>query len=527
MRLQTKSKLLILTVLNFACHRAAPLQKNELRLPLDSEPNTLDPQLADTGVAVSLVRQLFSTLLTINAEQKVVPMDAASWEWRENGRALHIQIRQDLKWSDGMPLSACHYRDGILRALSPEVPSRMADILDKIRGAAGRKKGQAISTVGVRCQAVGRELVIESTQAYSAQLLYALTFVVSSPFRADLTEKQRSRVSSGAYILGEWQRDRKIILRARTEADLPADRRAHFSHIEMPLVKNPATALALYEQGALDILSELPPLQIGHLQKRPDYQRAPYYTTYMIGFSFKALPALRDPQLRQVLSLLGDQASLPNLLGGGEIEAKGWIPPGLIPDAQRATQSLANPAEAERRWAKLLQEKPAYKKLSLKLFYNGGERHQLLMERFAYLVKKHLKMTLILEPMEWKALVSQIQSSAPDLYRYAWTAIYPDALFFLELFHSQSQNNFGGWRNRAYDEIVERLAQVPLEKRDQKFWQDLRRAEDLLTREDPALIPLYHYVRHALVSSRIEKFVLGPEGLPLFKDLRPRDQPAK
>ena len=518
----------ILSVLT-ACKESEERNTNVLKLALGSEPPNLDPQLADTGVSVFLLKQVLSTLFDYDSQHKIILYDAKSFEWNEKAFTLKIVLRDDLKWSDGVPLDACHYRDGILRALDPKVPSTLSEILFDIKFAREFKAGKlSAEQVGIRCD--DKVLTIESLKARSSKLMHALAFIVSAPVRFDRIKLLGSKwvsgdgnsagIGSGAFVIREWSHDRRVVLAARrlSEKSLPVDRFAKVDEVQMPILRDPRSALAMYQSNDLDYIEEIPPIFLGQLKDLDDAMPAESFTTYMIGFSLAANPVLKDKRVRQALALCANQFEVPQLLKGGESEAKGWVPPGLLPEAARPQSSLFDPIKA----AALLDAagfKDRSKFPKLKLYFNSGERHQLLMERFANNVKTYLGIKLELEVQDWKVLVAKLKSSAPDLYRYAWTAVYPDPVFFLELFLSDSFNNFGKWKNAEYDILVKSLVGRSTEVRDKKFWSDLRRAQDILVSEDPAIIPIYHYVRNALVKPYVKGLVQSGMGTGYLKNV--------
>ena len=496
---------------------------NSLRLALGTDPTTLDPQIADTGVSLFVAGQVLSTLFRYDAQQRIVNYDAESWDWNPNGTTLRVLLKEALTWSDGRPLQACDYREGILRALDPATPGQLVDLLYPIQNAEARKQGSVpAEKVGVRCANAERRLEFDVVRPRSPEIFHALAFLVSAPVRTDrewtpngrwlLASGERPALGTGAFVVREWTRDRRIVLAARPDA--PADRRARLATVEMPIVRDPSTAFSMYEAGEVDLLEELPPSLLPKLMKRTDLVTSPYFTTYMVGFSLSANPVLKNSKVRRALVHAFDPDEIPILLKGGEMPAYGWVPPGLLdPAALPKSRFSAKDASA-------LLDEAGYKDRSkfpkLKLFYNAGERHKLLMERVAYAWKERLGIEVELNPIEWKVLVSQLKSQPPDLYRYAWAAAYPDALFFLGLFQSKNANNFGAWSNREYDSLLEQLRGVPYEKRDAAYWKKVARAQEILTAEDPAVLPIYHYVRNVLVRPGLKGFEFGGRGTGLL-----------
>ncbi len=499
---------------------------NTLRLAFGSDPLVVDPQLAETGLAVYLAQQLTSTLFIVGKDLKINNRDAESYAWENEGKKLSIQLRKDLTWSDASPLNTCQYKDAILRALDPKIPSPYADLFHDIKGAAAFKSGKSGATeVGITCDPSTQKLEFDVLLPFSSKTLYALAFVVSAPIRKEfyspnnlgenhlISKNLRLGVSNGSYTLQEWKRDQKIILKKNPLAS--NDNLAQIDVVEIPIIRDVNTAFTMFESGDLDILDELPPSQSLKIQNRPELKTSPWLTTYMIGFSFKANSPMKNLNYRKALSLVAHQEEIPQLLRSGEEAAKSWIPPALIPNEYRETKSLFDPEQAKIHFQQI--PRSLFRK-DPELYFNGGERHKMLMERFAYNAFQTLGVKIQLHPIEWKVLLSQLKFKAPDMYRYAWTAVYPDPLFFLELFHSKNINNFGGYKNKDFDALIEELQKVSLDKRDLDFWKKVSEAQDILVRKDPALIPIYHYQKNSLISKRVKGLGVSPRGLDALKN---------
>src|SRR3954447_25694737 len=94
--------------------------------------STFDPQLSDNGQGYYLFD--FEGLTRINEELQVVPGAAESWEFSPDGKTLTFHLREGLVFSDGVPITAEHFRFGIERMCSPELNSRIAIQLFDIVG---------------------------------------------------------------------------------------------------------------------------------------------------------------------------------------------------------------------------------------------------------------------------------------------------------------------------------------------------------------------------------------------------------
>ena len=80
---------------------------------LGGEPATLDPRLAEDNPALALSLELFEGLTTEAADGRIVPGAAETWTVSEDGRTWTFRLRENLRWSDGTPLTAAQFVAGL------------------------------------------------------------------------------------------------------------------------------------------------------------------------------------------------------------------------------------------------------------------------------------------------------------------------------------------------------------------------------------------------------------------------------
>ena len=110
--------------------------------------------------------------------------------------------------------------------------------------------------------------------------------------------------------------------------------------------------------------------------------------------------------------------------------------------------------------------------------------------------------------MEWKSLLKRQTAGDFHISRAGWCADYPDAMSFLEVFQSDSENNYPAYRNPAYDAVLERARLEP-DRRERNVL--LCAAEKGLMRDMP-IIPIYQYTRAALIRPEVRGY------LPQYQD---------
>jgi len=470
-----------------------------IRVQIPSEPTHLDPYLAETGAEMTILRNLVRTPLRFVDENgwKTVGDAAESYAWSADGRKLNITFRADLRWSDGAPLTACQYREGILRMLGKGSgqPSPLSELYQNLLGYDQALRGNFAELEGqLSCR--DAVLVLATSKPHDRSLLNALAFLGSAPWREGLAPGHA--ISSGAFRVVEWKRGRSIKIAAVEPARLISP------HVEYLFIRDADTALIMYEKGDLEVLTEVPVALLPKLRSRPDLRRATMMATYYVAFSLRKKDWAHDVGLRRALALSAGREEIPSLLQGGERAAYTLTPDDMLPSQELSSfrsKFREDPKEARRLWdaAKEKAGVPVPKRISLG--YPAGSRHQLLMERLANNWRRHLGVEVSFEPQEWNHYVDLLKKNPPSVFRYAWTAVYPDPRFFLNLFDSSSLNNFGRWRSTTFDARLHELEKAPVQ--DSDFWQGVLSAEEELVWKEAAVIPLYHYSKSFMARGEV------------------------
>jgi ABC-type oligopeptide transport system substrate-binding subunit len=113
---------------------------------------TVDPGLASGINATGVIEHLFSGLVELSPEMSVVPEVARSWEVSEGGRKYVFHLRDDVRWSDGNPVTAGDLEYAWKRVLDPAGESLSAHLLYDIEGARAYHQGEVSDPdrIGVR-----------------------------------------------------------------------------------------------------------------------------------------------------------------------------------------------------------------------------------------------------------------------------------------------------------------------------------------------------------------------------------------
>ena len=139
---------------------------------------------------------------------------------------------------------------------------------------------------------------------------------------------------------------------------------------------------------------------------------------------------------------------------------------------------------------------------TLSYLYNTSENNKAIAEALQEMWRQNLGLSVELINQEWKVYTHSRETGQFDILRSSWIGDYLDATSFLDVWTSQSGNNFTGWNSPEYDH---HLAQTRLSNVAAQRFEQFEKAEELLMREQP-IIPLYFYTSVYLKDQSVKGF---------------------
>lgn len=106
-----------------------------IKYNVESEPVTLDPQIADDNASRLVILNIFEGLMRLDENDRAVLGVAESYQNNSNCTQYKFVLRDGVKWNDGTDLTSEDFRYGIVRALSPETNSQTIEELYCIKNA--------------------------------------------------------------------------------------------------------------------------------------------------------------------------------------------------------------------------------------------------------------------------------------------------------------------------------------------------------------------------------------------------------
>lgn len=491
----TSSFSLLLAILSLSPAFAA---KQEFNMRIQSEPPTLDWNLATDNVSINLLQNLMEGLATLDGKLAVKPALAKSWSVSKDGKTYTYKLREGVTWSDGVPLKAQQFVDSWERALNPKTASEYAYFLFDVVGAQEYNEGKLkdVSKLGVK--ATDDSTLVVTLNKRASYFPSIPTFTVSFPIRKELIEKHGGKWTNpanlatvGPFTLAEWKHDSKVTLAANPKY---YGGKPTLERVNAYIVNEDTTAINMFESGSLHYVSRLPTLEIERLKSSPAYRNAPFLRGYYYGFNTAKAP-FNDIRVRKAFVHAVDRAQITSLLKGGQIPTTSWVPKGMLGYEQK----VGLPFDLKKAQALLAEAGfPEGKGFpSVTFLFDTRDDNKVIAERLQAMWKKNLGVDLRAQNEDWKVYLNRLKSDVPPMYRLGWGADYPDPHNFLDLFTSYSGNNYTQWKSAEYDKLIQQAAG---ESAQGKRIAMYKKAQEMLLEQNVAILPLFQDALNVLVS---------------------------
>ena len=421
---------------------------------------TLDPAFITSAGDVQLLLQLYAGLTRLDETGEPYPSLASGWEISDDGLSYEFEIRDDLEFSDGSPLTADDVRRSWLRLLDPATSATAPDVLSVVRGASERLAGEAsLDDVGITVtDATTLVVELRHPASYFLDIVATpATFVV--PRDADATSSWQTPedfVGSGPYVVsGSEGGDLVLLANERYVAGPPPiDEVRWVGEVD----GDAATAFA---DGEVD-LAGVPGWDATWIAYDADlgphlHAAEPLVTSYF-GFDTTG-PPFDDPDVRRAFLLALDRERLVPLAEGASSQPAGsLVPPAIWPEG------FVPEMETDADEARDLLDAAGYEDRSElgTIVVNGSG---LGVEPAVETWREELGVDIAIENTSFSDFLAQVDVRSPEIFTVSWIADYasPHALYGL-LLDTGAASNWGDWRDPAFVELLEAAAAAPVDE---------------------------------------------------------------
>lgn len=488
---------------------------NTLYVDIVNEPGSIDPALAEDWSSYRVVNDLFAGLVDFDQTNKPIPGMASTWDISPDGKIYTFHLRNNLKFSDGTPITANDFVYSWQRLVNPATTSPYNFILKDVVNANEIMQGKLpITALGVTAPSPDTFIVslIHPSHAFLSYITLPNTFVVPKhiiqKFGKTWTEPKHI-VVSGAYLLKE-----RVLNGHITTEKNPNYYDAN--NVEIAQVKyfpytDTNTSIANYKTGSLDTTGQTVPIdqyQKLKTQYPIELHTVPWERIDFLNFNMDLPKYAKNLNLRKALSMAIDR----------EIISKQVLNAGQEPLYSIVSPTIENGEYADIKydWSRLtrhtqiLMAQKLYKEagydtkhpLTITLKYKTNDLYRKVATAIASMWKEILGVNVILQNQEWKPLLQSLHKGDYDIATGGWGADFNSITTYTPIYQCGNGNNNTHYCNPKYDSLINKA-----ENTVDPVQQALVYKEAIqLMMNEYTTIPLFEPSHQRLINPRVQNY---------------------
>jgi len=505
-----------------------------------NDPKSIDPQRAVDARDAELETQLFAPLVAPNVEtNEIMPGMAKSWEISSDGLVYTFHLIEKVPWVRYNPdtkaveqvkdkggaaryVTAKDFVYGFLRTLDPQTGANEAYVLapyivggneyNSKKGPADKVALKAVDDYTFQITApekVGYALGIYSILHARAVPQWAIEA------NGDAWTDPKNINTYGPFALKEWVHESSMTM--VKNPFWPGAKGIQQSKLDQVTFRfiDFAPGLTEFEAGNIDV-APIPTDQVVRIKADsklgPQLKVVPGQCTQAWNFNTQKAP-FDNVHIRRAFNFAVDRVSLTkDVLAGGQIAAGFFTPPSvaLAPSALKEYADLGSkmfdPQKAKQELAlglKDLNLASADKLPAITVEFGTNTELTAVAQALQAMWQQTLGVKVQLAQIDNKVYWGKQGKDAGQIHRGGWCPDYNDTNnYLLDVFRSDSGNNFGKWTNPQFDKLVD---QARVETDTATRLKLYTQAEQLLNIDDAGTMTLYYPVTAWLTKSTIKR----------------------
>lgn len=286
--------------------------------------NSLDPAIATDKYSVNAVLMVFTGLVELNDQMRVVPQLAASYAVSPDNLTYTFTLRPNLKFSDGSPLNANDVAYSIDRALSPTVAKQNTvtqTYLGQIKDANLRVSGKKKSLIGDSITVVDPNTIKLTISQPSPYFLKALAYPTSYVVEKSVVEKWGSKWTDhlsdnhgqggdGPFMVKKYDHNTGLQLVPNPTYYGP---RPHLQEVDINFYQTAQASYTAYQNSQID-QSSIPPSNVAQVEARgKEFHRFPELSIDYIAMNYLYKP-FDNVNIREAFALAVNKDALAKAL---------------------------------------------------------------------------------------------------------------------------------------------------------------------------------------------------------------------
>lgn len=503
-----------------------------LKVQFDVEVASMDPQIAVDGTSFEAIAAVTEGLYSVDKDGVPTLAAAKSADKSADGLTYTFKIR-DSKWSNGSKVTANDFVFAWRRLSDPKVASEYgfmvetAGIKNSTDILAGKK---GIEELGVTAKD-DETLVVELSHPVSfieSLLSFPSFFPVNEEFFKNAGDSFGTSpdtiLANGPYKASSYEPAATTLEFVKNENYWDAGA-VKVDGIQMQVIKEAQQTMLSYQNGDLDVAT-LAGEQVEQFKNDPEFTNVAAGYLWYISVNQK-VAGLQNENLRKALALSYDKAAIvSNILKDGSVVADFAIPKLLAtgPDGKDFRETTGTYLSTDK--AKALEYFNKAKaelgkdSFTYKMMVEDTESAQ----NVAQFIQSEIQTTLPgvkieLEVMPKKNRVERMQAGNFEAVLTRWGPDYADPMTYLDMWTTNSPNNYGFWSNADYDKTVLSAKEGALSLDPKARWEELKKLEKTVM-DTAVILPIYQKGNAVMIKSTVSGVEHHSVGVPrIYKNV--------
>ena len=487
--------------------------KDTLVYALNTDVQSLDPQIQNDTTSEQVVKMLYNTLLKFEDDGTVVGDLAESWSVSEDKLTWTFNLKQGVKFHNGKELTSADVKATFDRALNAEAGGLRTTEIIKMFTAV-----EAPDPYTVTITTDGPYGPMESLMCNMSLGIMDADYI--EQYGLDLGTSVEGENGTGPFKVVSWERDQEIVVE---RFDDYFGTPAKLQTVVYTVIPEAASRVIALETGEVDVIDKPTNEDLERLEADTEnftVLRKPTISQRLFRFGCND-PIISNTKVRQAIVYAIDRQAIIDALFAGSAY------PSTAPLAP-VTFGYSDLGEIEQdlELAKSLLAEAGYpdgfdtKIVTTERYQNGIELAEIISQQLA-----EIGINAEIEVWEWSALSASWNGITADefdqpIFIMGAGPSMRDADGGLRGLYTTSETglndrNYGFYSNAEVDALIEQGMQ---ETDQQKRVEIYKEAMEILYREDPVAFWLFDMYGLAITSSKVEGVTLSPISTITFEN---------
>jgi len=487
--------------------------KDTLVFAMNTDVQSMDPQIQNDTTSEQVVKMLYNTLLKFEDDGTVVGDLAESWSVSEDKLTWTFNLKQGVKFHNGKELTSADVKATFDRALNAEAGGLRTTEIIKMFTAV-----EAPDPYTVTITTDGPYGPMESLMCNMSLGIMDADYI--EKYGLDLGTSVEGENGTGPFKVVSWERDQEIVVE---RFDDYFGTPAKLQTVVYTIIPEAASRVIALETGEVDVIDKPTDEDLARLEADTEnftVLRKPTISQRLFRFGCND-PIISNTKVRQAIVYAIDRQAIIDALFTGSAY------PSTAPLAP-VTFGYSNLGEIEQdlELAKSLLAEAGYpdgfdtKIVTTERYQNGIELAEIISQQLA-----EIGINAEIEVWEWSALSASWNAITADefdqpIFIMGAGPSMRDADGGLRGLYTTSETglndrNYGFYSNAEVDALIEQGMQ---ETDQQKRVEIYKEAMEILYREDPVAFWLFDMYGLAITSSKVEGVTLSPISTITFEN---------